>query len=84
MPKTSCVFKFSWISGVTLWANETLNIPFTVENAGSAPQDVDVRIEDDQHFALDPLIHSFTGIPAGKNESGHFTIKGGPKGGVTT
>ncbi|XP_052254099.1 uncharacterized protein LOC127860220 isoform X1 [Dreissena polymorpha] len=71
------------LTGVILWANETLDIPFTVQNAGADEQGIDVRIEDDQHFALDPNIHSYN-IKAGMNESGTFTIKGGPKGGVTT
>ncbi|KAH3867719.1 hypothetical protein DPMN_030853 [Dreissena polymorpha] len=46
-------------------------------------QDIDVRIEDDQDFAVEPKIHSFD-IKAGMNETEHFTIEGGPKGGVTT
>ncbi|XP_052264846.1 uncharacterized protein LOC127867603 isoform X3 [Dreissena polymorpha] len=71
------------LTGVTLSANETLDIPFTVQNAGAVDQDIDVRIEDDQDFAVEPKIHSFD-IKAGMNETEHFTIEGGPKGGVTT
>jgi len=50
---------------------------------GASEQDIDVKIEDDQGFSLDPKIHSYT-IKPNMNESGTFIIKGGPKGGVTT
>ncbi|KAH3869239.1 uncharacterized protein LOC127867969 [Dreissena polymorpha] len=71
------------LTGVTLWANETLDIPFTVQNAGAVDQDIDVRIEDDQDFALEPKIYSFS-IQPGMSATKHFIIKGGLKAGVTT
>ncbi|XP_052806606.1 uncharacterized protein LOC128235855 [Mya arenaria] len=71
------------MSGVVLLESERLDIPFTVYNAGAKEQDIDVKIEDDQSFAMDPKIHSYT-IKAGQNETGHFTLKAGTKGGVTT
>ena len=50
---------------------------------GASEQDIDVKIEDDQGFALNPKINSYT-IKPNMNESGTFIIKGGSKGGVTT
>lgn len=66
-----------------LYKNETIDIPFTVTNAGSKQQDIDVKIEDDKHFAQDPKIVSFQ-IPAGNNKTGKFKIKGGLVIGETT
>ncbi|KAH3869261.1 hypothetical protein DPMN_032425 [Dreissena polymorpha] len=66
-----------------LWANETLDIPCTVQNAGAVDQNIDVRIEDDQDFALEPKVHGFN-LKSGMKETGQFTIKGSREGGVTT
>ena len=66
-----------------LYKNEFIDIPFTVINAGSKQQDIDVKIEDDKKFAQAPLSLAFL-IPAKANKTGKFKIKGGLIIGETT
>lgn len=70
-------------SGVKLYKNETLEIPFTVINAASIQQDTDVKIDDDKQFALFPKMISFL-LKPGTNATGKFKIKGGLTVGETT
>ena len=77
------IFLSSRHTGIKLYSNETMKIPFTVENTGSVKQDIDVEISDDKLFAQLPLRVSFS-IGAGKNESGNFTLLGGSVLGETT
>ena len=69
--------------GVKLYKNELIDISYTVINAGSQKQDIDVKIEDDKKFAQVPVVVSYT-IAAGANKTGKFQIKGGLIVGETT
>ena len=66
-----------------LYKNELIDISFTVINAGSQQQEIDVKIEDDKMFAQNPLQLAFL-ILAGANTTGMFQIKGGLIVGETT
>ncbi|XP_053404939.1 uncharacterized protein LOC123555693 [Mercenaria mercenaria] len=70
-------------TGVKLYENTKMDIPFSVLNKLSTDQDIDVRIRDTQGFAEAPTIISFT-LKPGKNFTGKFVIRGGISGITTT
>ncbi|XP_053376726.1 uncharacterized protein LOC123529517 [Mercenaria mercenaria] len=70
-------------TGVKLYENTKLDIPFSVLNKLSTDQDIDVRIQDTQGFAEAPTIISFT-LKPGENFTVNFVITGGMSGVTTT